>query len=222
MSTRMKLWLFPALLYVVFVAWYTDFGGPLSDEEVDQFVRVMTGNGVAPDKVDYYARFLRNDTGRQFLMVNNIDMNESPPVVEGAPTNADADTLMDLYMGHMIPELLKRACHPVIMGPAIYPAIDLSGIEGAAQWTDAALFRYRSRRSFMEIISNPGILGPHDFKLAALDKTIAYPIETSIFLGDPRLLLGLILLALTALTESWRMSRTAVNRQSLSAQEDSK
>jgi hypothetical protein len=222
MSTRMKLWLFPALLYAVFVAWYTDFGGPLSDEEVDQFVRVMTGNGVAPEKVDYYARFLRNDTGRQFLMVNNIDMNESPPFVEGAPTNADADTLMGLYMEHMIPELLKRACHPVIMGPAVYPAIDLSGIEGAEQWTDAALFRYRSRRSFMEIISNPDILGPHDFKLAALDKTIAYPIETSIYLGDPRLLFGLILLALTALTDSRRMSRTAVNRQSLSAQEDSK
>ena len=206
MSTRMKIWLFPALLYAVFVFWYTDFGGPLSDEEVDQFVSVMTGNGVAPEKADYYARFLRNDTGRQFLMVNNIDMNENPPVVEGAPTNADADTLMGLYMKHMIPELLKRACHPVIMGPAVYPAIDLSGIEGAEEWTDAALFRYRSRRSFMEIISNPDILGPHDFKLAALDKTIAYPIETSIYLGDPRLLLALILLALTALTDSWRMS----------------
>ena len=222
MNTRMKLWLFPALLYAMFVVWYTDFGGPLSDEEVDEFVRIMTGNGVAPEKVEYYARFLRNDSGRQFLMVNNIDMNESPPVVEGAPANADADTLMDLYMEHMIPELLKRACHPVIMGPAVYPAIDLSGIEGAEQWTDAALFRYRSRRSFMEIISNPDILGPHDFKLAALDKTIAYPIETSINLGDPRLLLGLILLALTALTDSWSMSRNAVNRQSLSAQEVSK
>jgi len=108
------------------------------------------------------------------------------------------------------------------MGSAVYPAIDLSGIEGAEQWTDAALFRYRSRRSFMAIISNPDILGPHDFKLAALDKTIAYPIETSINLGDPRLLLGLILLALTALTDSWTMSRNAVTRQSLSAQEGSK
>ena len=42
MSSRMKLWLFPALLYAVFVFWYTDFGGPLSDEEVDQFIEVMT------------------------------------------------------------------------------------------------------------------------------------------------------------------------------------
>jgi hypothetical protein len=207
MSTRTKLWLFPALLYAVFVLWYTDFGGPLSDEEVDEFVSVMTANGVPPERVDYFAGFLRDDTGRQFLMVNNLDMNEDPPAVEGAPAGADADTLMGLYMEHMIPELLKRACHPVIMGPAVYQALDLSGIEGAEQWTDAALFRYRSRRSFMEIISNPEILGPHHFKLAALDKTIAYPMETSLYLGDPRLLLGLILLALTALIDGWMMSR---------------
>jgi hypothetical protein len=207
MPTRMKLWLFNALLYAIFVLWYTDFGGPLSNEEVDDFIEVMTDNGVPADKVDYYAQFLRNDTGRQFLMVNNLDMNEDPPAVAGAPENADADTLMGLYMEHMIPELLKRACHPVLMGPAVYSAIDITGIEGAEQWTDAALFRYRSRRSLMEIISNPDILGPHHFKLAALDKTIAYPIETSLYLSDPRLLLGLILLAVTALIDNWRISR---------------
>ncbi|MFT4825783.1 MAG: hypothetical protein ACJAUG_003182 [Halioglobus sp.] len=210
MSTRIKLWLFTALLYAIFVLWYTDFGGPLSNEEVDDFVEVMTDNGVPADRVNYYAQFLRNDTGRQFLMVNNLDMNEHPPAVAGAPENADANTLMGLYMEHMIPELLKRACHPVLMGPAVYSAIDITGIEGAGQWTDAALFRYRSRRSLMEIISNPDILGPHHFKLAALNKTIAYPIETSFYLGDPRLLLGLIVLAVTALIDGWMISRKQV------------
>ena len=141
-------------------------------------------------------------------MIRSSDQtfSQSPPAIEGAPTGADADTLMGLYMEHMIPELLKRACHPVIMGPAVYSAIDISGIEGASQWTDAALFRYRSRRALLEIISNPDILGPHDFKLAALDKTIANPIETDLYLGDPRLILGLILLAVTALIDSLRMS----------------
>lgn len=202
MSTRLKLWLVPALLYAIFVYWYTDFGGPLSDKEVDEFVETMTANGSSPERVNYFAEFARNDTGRQFLMINNIDMNEHPPTTEGAPANADADTLMGLYMEHMIPELLKRASHPIIMGPAVYSVINIVGIEGGEQWTSAAIFRYRSRRSLMEIISNPDILGPHDFKLAALDKTIAYPIETDLYLGDPRLLLGLLLLAITALIDS--------------------
>ena len=214
MSSRMKLWLLPTLLYAIFVFWYTDFGGPLSDEEVAKFIEVMTSNGSAPEQVEYYAEFLRNDTGRQFFMVNNIDMNENPPAVEGAPANADADTLIGLYMEHMIPELLKRACHPTVMGPAVYSVIDITGIENGENWTNAALFRYRSRRSFMEIISNPGIFGPHDFKIAAMDKTIAYPMETDLNLGDARLLLGLILLALTALIDGWTLSRRPATKSS--------
>ena len=41
---------------------------------------------------------------------------------------------------------------------------------------------------------NPKMFSKHEFKIAALDKTIAYPIETVLYLSDPRLLLGLILL----------------------------
>lgn len=59
----------------------------------------------------------------------------------------------------------------------------------------------------MEILANPDTRGRHEFKLAALDKTIAYPIETSLYLGDARLLLGLILLAVTALLDALVLSR---------------
>jgi hypothetical protein len=58
----------------------------------------------------------------------------------------------------------------------------------------AALMRYKSRRAFMEVISNPKMSEKHDFKVAALDKTIAYPVETEVYLGDPRLLLAFILI----------------------------
>jgi hypothetical protein len=144
-------------------------------------------------------------------MVNNIDMNESPPNVEGAEPGESASKLMGRYMAHMIPALLARACHPVLMGSAVYPTMDLVGIEGAEDWDQAALFRYRSRRALLEIVTNPAFNGKHHFKTAALDKTIAYPIETSLYLGDPRLLLGLILLALTALVDGWRLSRRQLN-----------
>ncbi len=53
----------------------------------------------------------------------------------------------------------------------------------------------------MEIVGNPAMQGRHEFKLAALNKTIAYPIETRFYAGDLRLLLGLALLALTALLD---------------------
>ena len=211
MSTRTKLWLVPVLLYAVFVFWYTDFSGPLSNTEVDQFVATMKTNGSDPEVIAFIETFAQQDSGRQFLMVNNIDMNENPPNVEGAEPGESASDLMGRYMEHMIPALLARACHPVVMGSAVYPTMDLVGIEGAENWDQAALFRYRSRRAFLEIVTNSAFNGKHHFKTAALDKTIAYPIETSLYLGDPRLLLGLILLALTALVDGWRLSRRQLN-----------
>lgn len=207
MSTRMKLWLVPALLYAVFVFWYTDLKGPLSDAEVDEFIATMTANGSEPEVIAFIEKFGREDSGRQFLMVNNIDYNENPGNVAGADRGESAEQLMGRYMEHMIPALLLRACHPVIMGSVIYPSMDLVGIEGAETWDAAALFRYRSRRALLEIVTNPAFSGKHHFKTAALEKTIAYPMETSLYLGDPRLLLGLILLAVTALIDSFRMSR---------------
>ena len=207
MSSRKKLWLVPILLYAVFFVWYTDLGGPLSDAEIDEFIATMTANGGAPETIAFVEKFARQDSGRQFLMVNNIEMNDNPPDVEGAEPGESADQLLERYMAHMMPALLTRACHPVIVGSVIYSTVDQVGIEGAENWDQAALFRYRSRRSFMEIISNPAFRGKHQFKTAALEKTIAYPIETSLYLGDPRVLLGLILLALTALIDAWRSAK---------------
>ena len=63
------------------------------------------------------------------------------------------------------------------------------------------LMRYRSRRTFMEIITHPDMVDRHEFKIAALDKTIAYPIEMQLYLSDPRLLLGLILLIVTLMLD---------------------
>ncbi len=207
MPARTKIWLFPALLYAVFVLWYTDFGGPLSDAEVDTFLAAMTSNGSDPEVIAFIEKFAREDSGKQFLMVNNIDYNEQPPEVPGAEPGESAQQLMGRYMEHMIPALLKRASHPVLMGAAVYPSMDLVGIEGAETWDDGALFRYRSRRTFLEIVTNPTFSGKHHFKTAALEKTIAYPIETTLYLGDPRLVLGLVILALTALVGLFRTSR---------------
>ena len=210
MTTRIKLWLFSMTIYALFVFWYTDFSGPLSDTEVNQFVTTLSERGSDPDTIAQLEGFLRNDTGRQFLMLNNIDMNRQPAIVESATSAQSADQLMSKYMAHIFPELLKRASHPVIFGTAVHTAVDITGIEDAeemAVWSDGTLFRYRSRRALMEIIANPDLQDSHRYKLAALNKTIAYPIETQLYLGDMRVLLGLVLLSLTALFDNIRLAR---------------
>ncbi len=212
MSQRKILWLIPTLLYAAFVGWYTDFGGPLKQEEIATFMAKMEARGVPPRGLEVIEKFMREDSGRQFLMVNIMDYNDNPPEVPGANPGESATQLMDRYMAYMWPELLKRACHPTVMGNAIAPALDVVGIENARNWDAGALMRYRSRRSMMEIIANTAQEESHRFKLAALDKTIAFPIETLIYLGDVRLLLGLLLLSLTALLDSFLLSRKSNHR----------
>tara|TARA_B100001057_G_C22334504_1_gene750862 strand:- start:243 stop:647 length:405 start_codon:yes stop_codon:yes gene_type:complete len=131
----------------------------------------------------------------------------------GAPPDADGQTLVDLYMEHMIPALLSRASHPVVVGKSVADSLDLLGIEGAEAWSDGVIMRYRSRRTFIDIIDNPEFYARHDFKLAGLEKTIAYPIEPRIYLGDLRLLLGLLTLAITALLDT-RLARKELRADS--------
>ena len=68
----------------------------------------------------------------------------------------------------------------------------LDGVEGIETWDQAGMMRYRSRRDMLEIVTNPQFAGRHDFKFAAIEKTIAYPIDPWFHLGDPRLLLAFV------------------------------
>ena len=202
MNSRMMLWILPWALYLVFAFWYTNTGGPLTQEEIADFTDQMRASGRSEEQITSLRRFMEEDTGRQFLMLNNIDMSEDPPDVEGAEPGENADELLARYMAYMYPALFKRACHPIYVGSAVFQSMDIVGIENAEHWDRAALMRYRSRRDILEIISNPAFQGRHDFKQAALNKTIAYPLENVIYLADPRLLLALIVLAVTALLDN--------------------
>ncbi len=194
----MKIWASLIIIYLGFFFWYTDLGGKLDSEEIDLFLEKLQENNsdLDSDMYESIKSFMENDSGRQFLMVNNVDINENPEDVEGAEPGESAESLLGRYMEHMYSQLFKRACHPVFAGKAVWTAMDIIGIEGAENWDQAALMRYKSRRAFMEIATHPDMFGKHQFKIAALEKTIAYPVETQLYLSDPRFILGLIFLVL--------------------------
>jgi len=208
---RTLIWGVPILLYALFVGWYTDFGGPLDDTEVSMYLERFEAIGFSQERRDRIQRFMETDTGRQFLMVNVVDYADNPPDVPGAEPGESATQLMNRYMEHMYAQLFKRACHPTVIGEAAFLALDMVGVddlETAERWDMGALFRYRSRRTFLDIVSIPETMGRHEFKIAALDKTIAYPIETQLNLGEPRVLLGLLLLSAAAIGDLLSTPRT--------------
>jgi hypothetical protein len=111
---------------------------------------------------------------------------------------------------------MRNATHPILGGTAAADAIDVWGIEGAARWDQGVLIHYRSRCDLMNLIVT-GVSeqaredqNPHDYKVAGMEKTIAYPLDPWFCLGDPRLVFGLAFLVIGLALEVRRLRRSVV------------
>ena len=204
--TRIQ-WIWAALVAVwaLFFIWYTSFGGPLTEDEIARYMTVVERQepAPAPEEVERIRRFMEEDTGDDFVMVNVIDLYETPLAIEGVEPGESSEAVLAKYMAYMNGALFSRACHPVLFGRAANTAMDLINAEGMESWTAGAGMRYRSRRDLLEIAMNPEFDAAHKFKVAAMRRTIAFPIDPWIHLGDPRLILALAL-GVAACGLSWR------------------
>jgi hypothetical protein len=161
----------------------------------------------SPEFESLMRAFLESDTGDDFVMWNNLHLHDVPMQVDGVQPGDTSQDVLGKYMEYMYPALFSRACHPVIMGTAASGALEMFGVEGLRKWSGGAGMRYRSRRDMLEIATNPAFRGPHEFKVAAFEKTFAFPIDPWFQLGDPRLLLALVFLVI-GLGVSWLGART--------------
>lgn len=208
MTVTTGTWAALGVLYLAFFSWYTSCDGPLRDEEIEHYMGLVAKNDpdAPPEFVADLREFLESDTGDDFVMWNNLELYATPLQVEGVEPGESSRQVLARYMDYMTPALFARACHPVIIGTAAAPAPERFGIEGVRDWTTAAGMRYRSRRDMIEIASNPAFRGAHRFKVAAIRKTFAFPIDPWFQLGDPRLLLALLFLVI-GLSVAWRSER---------------
>ena len=213
MSYVQWVWLICLTLYLLFFGWYTPLGGALSEEEIEAYLQRFEERDPAPSEaaVDRLRRFMQEDTGGAFVMINLIDLYEQPLQMEAVDPQASSEEVLDKYMDYMYPALFSRASHPVLYGRAAGPTLDLMNAEGMENWTFSAGMRYRSRRDLLEIVTNPAFAGSHEFKVAAMRKTIAVPADPWFHSGDPRLLAGLMLLLVASLL-SWRSAANKARR----------
>lgn len=205
MTRTQWIWLILVVLYASFFGWYTSFGGPLDDEEIAHYMARLESREPSPppEALARMRKFMQEDTGDDFVMINVIDMYETPLQIEGVEKGESSSEVLSRYMEYMYPALFARASHPVLFGQAANSAMDLMNADGMGDWTNGAGMRYRSRRDMLDIATNPAFAGSHAFKVAAMRKTIAFPIDPWIQLGDPRLVLAL-LLGLIGSVLSWR------------------
>lgn len=196
---RRKTWAALLIGYLIFFLWYTPLGGPLSQAEIIEYEAKLRARGQDPQTIQVLVDFMRSDTGNDFAMLNALDLREFAAAEAGLPPGTSGAEATALYTEPFLSRALRNAAHPVMVGQAAAAAVDVWGIDGATQWDQGALVRYRSRRDLMDqvvFLLDQAAAGDdlHRFKIAGLEKTIAYPLDPWFQLGDPRLLLGLLFL----------------------------
>ena len=195
MTTTTWIWLIIVVIYLAFFSWYTSFEGPLTEAEIGHYLELSKAQDPdsSAEDLERIRAFMKEDTGDDFVMINVIHLYDTPLQIDGVEAVDTTDDVLAKYMEYMFPAMISRASHPVFQGPAVSPAMDIMNADGMEIWSAGAGVRYRSRRDLLEIGTNPAFAGRHEFKVAAMVKTIAFPVDPFNYLGDPRLVLALLL-----------------------------
>jgi len=204
-----RIWGVAALLYVLFSLWYVGLRGPLTPAEVDRYMEEVAalGEAVTPERAATLRAFLEADDGGEFFMLNLIRLYPGEVSVEGSDEAVPAREMLGRYTGYFMPSLFKRAGHPAFFSRGAGGYVESWGVEPDPGWTAAAAIRYRSRRDMMELATHPKFGPAHVFKLAAMEKTFAFPARGLVLFG-PRLWVALILALVAALAHIRLLART--------------
>jgi hypothetical protein len=186
------LWSGAALLYALFWSWYVGFGRKVSPEQVDAAMAAAKGEELLPSQLEALNKFLSEDDGKEFYMVNALHLKE--PVTE-------SQKLLNSYSRSFMGDLLKRAGHPAIAARALSGNIENVNCERADNWSAAALVRYRSRADFAAMLTNYAGGEKHGYKLQALEKTFAFPAKPIVLAGGPRIVVLLALALIAAVLQ---------------------
>ncbi|TVS11450.1 MAG: hypothetical protein EA417_18085 [Gammaproteobacteria bacterium] len=194
-------WVVALVAYGLFVVWYQNWRAPLTEAEVSKYRGLLEASPVAgTPEAEAVVRFLANDDGRAFLMVNLIKLARDPvpdPVTGVARPAAD---LLEDYSKVFLGAALRRASHPVLVVGKVGGYVDAWNVEADPGWTALGLVRYRSRRDLAELVTMEGVFDAHAFKIAAMPTTFAFPaVSRMSMLLAPQLWVGLVLALLASL-----------------------
>ena len=205
------IWLAASVAYLAFAAWYENWRGPLRPEEVESYLERLEATGFTDaEELDSLRRFLEEDDGREFVMLNLVRLNPEPaPHPEtGEPT--PARELLRGYLGTFLPQLLRRAGHPLLQARKVGSYVDAWNVEPDPGWSFMGYMRYRSRRDLVELVATPSFAAGHPFKAAALSNTFSFPTQPMISLyAGPRIWVGLLLALVAALAHLLVLLRSA-------------
>ena len=204
MTVKIWIWGGAILVYGVFYLWYVGFRSPLTAAEVDDYLNKLAAiDPSGKNDLASLRQFLENDTGKSFVIVNSIQLKKTPDLVAGVKEGDSSLETLIAYHKPFMKMMLKRAGIGIFQGRMATKAVDVIGIDNAEDWTISAINRFRSRRDFIEIMITPEFHEKHELKYAALNKSIATPVDPWFQLGGVPLTVGLMVALGAALVHIW-------------------
>lgn len=167
-----------AATVAAFLLWHMPLRGPLSDEEIDTALTSFTETaGAGWASAEDFERFLRNDDGRPFVMINLVELRDAAAYPDGHALASEARTgaqASAAYGRAMMPLLLQRGSYPMTLAQREATILSSLGAE-AGTFDTLAVVRYRSRRDFLEMVTSPAFETAVVHKWASLENTLAAP-----------------------------------------------
>jgi hypothetical protein len=193
--TGLWIWFTAVLFYLAFRAWYDNWRGPLRRAEIDTYLERIEGSELTDTSdLDSLRRFMEEDDGREFIMLNLVCLNPEPVPHPETGELTPAGKLLRGYLGTFLPQLLRRAGHPLLQAQKVGGYVDSWNVEPDPGWSFMGYMRYRSRRDLMELVIAPDFFAAHPFKRAAMPNTFSFPTQPVVSLyAGPRVWVGLVL-----------------------------
>lgn len=188
-------WTVFVLVYLFFLAWHGNFSGPLSEAEIERYLAKIESLDLDKESAQI-KELLQNYEGGPIMMVNAIELHESPLEINGKKTGESSEEVLRHYSNHVMRFLIKRGSYPLYAGDAIGPAAAMWGIENGEDWTMGAVVRYSNLRVLLDMALAPEFQAYHSHKIAAVKKTIAFPTQKKFMAGTLELLIFFILMSL--------------------------
>ena len=199
------VWGLALLGYAAFLGWYVNWRGPLSKAEIESLMVQMLASNVGhgdQDEMPVIRRFLEEDDGREFFMLNVIRLSETDVADPVSGEMRPVRQVMAGYTRMFMPALVARGGHPALAARRIGGMVDTWGLKEVPEWSMMGYIRYRSRRDLAYLVCNPRFSGAHAFKFAAMPQTFNFPTRPMIMtLAGPRIWVGLSFALAAAITQ---------------------
>ena len=131
------VWGLALLGYAAFLGWYVNWRGPLSRAEIESLMAQMLASNVGhgdQDEMPVIRRFLEEDDGREFFMLNVIRLSETDVADPVSGEMRPVRQVMAGYTRMFMPALFARGGHPALAARRIGPDVGLRRPEDQPAW----------------------------------------------------------------------------------------